>query len=145
LLDRRITSISTSKKCFIVNKFIEEENLEGRKMVSTGFGSNCPSRIQMTKFKFHDSKSIITFLNKGELTLSCRRPHQWIPKDTSPQHLGMTWIQFEWMEKWLNYVYFLYSLPLTLGKAKGPPQHCSRMLWSYLIVYSFLLDDFHSI
>jgi hypothetical protein len=36
------------------------------------------------------SSHYITFLNKGELTLSCRRPHQQIPKDTSPRYMGMT-------------------------------------------------------
>jgi hypothetical protein len=48
----------------------------------------------------------ITFLNQGELTMSCRRLHQQIPKDPSPWYLGITWIQFKWMGKWLNYVYF---------------------------------------
>lgn len=52
----------------------------------------------------------ITFLNKGELTLSCRRPCEWTPKNTSSWYLGMTWNQFEWMGKWLNYLYFPYSI-----------------------------------
>jgi hypothetical protein len=28
-LDRRITSLSTSRKCFMVNRLIEEEDLKG--------------------------------------------------------------------------------------------------------------------
>jgi hypothetical protein len=48
------------------------------------------------------SPLLITFLNKGQLPLCCRRPHQRIPKDISPRYLGMTWVQFEWVGKWLT-------------------------------------------
>jgi hypothetical protein len=50
----------------------------------------------------------------------------------------MTWVQFGWVRKWLNY--FPYSLSLILGKTKRPSQHCSRMLWpSYqLMTQSFV-------
>ena len=40
--------------------------------------------------------------------------------NTYPQYLGMTWTQFERVKKWLNYLYFPYSVPLILGNAKGP-------------------------
>jgi hypothetical protein len=69
----------------------------------------------------------ITFLNKGELILSCRMPHGWIPKHTFPW--TWEWLEFNLSErKWLNYVYFPYPLSLILRKAKGPPKHYLRML-----------------
>jgi hypothetical protein len=68
----------------------------------------------------HQNFTYIILLNKGELTLSSRRPHQRIPIDTSLRYLEMTWVQFEWVGNWLNYVYFPYWLPLIFGKAKGP-------------------------
>jgi hypothetical protein len=64
--------------------------------------------------------------------MSCRRPHHQIPKDTFPRYLGMTWIQFELVEKWLNYVYVSYSVALILGKAKGPPQHTAHECYENL-------------
>jgi hypothetical protein len=49
-LDRKITSLSTSRKCFIVNRLTEEGDLKGFKMAWTHFGSNCPSRARIKGF-----------------------------------------------------------------------------------------------
>jgi hypothetical protein len=44
-LDRRRTSLSTSKKSCMLDKLTKEGDLKGLKMASIRFGSNCSSRV----------------------------------------------------------------------------------------------------
>ena len=50
-------------------------------------GTSC-NMLNLIPFQIF--RKSITFLNKTELTLPCRRPHQRILKDISPRYLGMT-------------------------------------------------------
>jgi hypothetical protein len=42
--------LSTSKKCFIVNKLTEEGDLKGLKMASTRLGSLCEEKYYLFQF-----------------------------------------------------------------------------------------------
>jgi hypothetical protein len=47
-LDRRITSLSTSRKYFVEDRLTEEGDLEGRKMASIQNGLNFPFGVKKT-------------------------------------------------------------------------------------------------